>query len=60
MHIINREQIKSNAKAKVLDSTLNLLPITAVFLALTDLLSNLLHFFVESPMSTIEIEMGGR
>ncbi|MCQ2443331.1 MAG: DUF975 family protein [Oscillospiraceae bacterium] len=56
MHIINREQIKSNAKAKVLDSTLNLLPITAVFLALTDLLSNLLHFFVESPINTIAEE----
>lgn len=53
MQIINRAQVKDDAKAMVLDRSTNLIPITVMLIALTDLFSTLFNFFVDNPIDSI-------
>lgn len=53
MQIINRIKIKTNAKAKALDRSLGLASIAVMYIVLTNGISDLLHFFIKSPMTEV-------
>lgn len=53
MNIINRRAVKADAKAKVLNESYGLLPLTGMYLLLTSWISTLVHYFVDSPMNSV-------
>lgn len=53
MQIIDRVEVKSIAKLKALDESLGLAKIAVAYVLLTNGISNVLHYFVTSPISGV-------